>query len=236
MQIIDTRTGKRIGKEERAFKRKLKEEDPIVRNVEKDTGVAEMSPMDPPGAYEANVPEAEEVVVNHPLLKRYMAEHENVKRVLDKFEKAMVDYREADFTLNDEINDGLREFFQFFEDELLDHNRREEHQLFPLLQKRLVESGERSNSTDGHPTTAIDLMEDDHVKFIQLGALAFNLLGLAAHLPDARSRSYTYQVAFSNARELIELIRLHIYREDHVLFPMAQKLITKEEMDAMMRS
>ena len=76
-------------------------------------------------------------------------------------------------------------------------------------------------------------MEDDHLKFIQLGALAFNLLGLAARLRDPGSKSFTYDTAFSNAKELIETLRLHIFREDTVLFPLAHKLITAEEMDQM---
>jgi len=231
MQVIDTKTGKRVGQEERAFKRKLGEEDPIIRNVEKNNGPAELSPMDPPGAYEASVPEADGVTEYHPLLKRYMDEHVKAKEVLDRFEKAMSTYRESGFVLNDAINDGLKEFFKFYEDELFHHNQREERQLFPMLHKRLVEAGEHSGG--GTPTTAVDMMEDDHVKFIQLSALTFNLLGLAAHLPDERSRMFTYQVAFNNARELVELIRLHIYREDHVVFPMAQSLFTRGEMDAM---
>lgn len=233
MKVIDTKTGKRVGQEERAFRTKLKEEDPITRNVEKETGVAELSPMEPPGAYEANVPEAKEVRVEHPLLVRYMQEHEKGREVLDRFEKAMVDYRELGFKLNDAINDSLREFFTWYEEKLFDHNQREERQLFPLLHKRLIESGEHSESKK--PTTAVDMMEDDHVKFIQLSALTFNILGLAARLPDERSRGFAFQVAFNNARELVELIRLHIYREDHVVFPLAQKLIDAEELDALAR-
>ena len=61
-------------------------------------------------------------------------------------------------------------------------------------------------------------------------------LGLAARLPDERSRGFVFQTAFNNARELVELIRLHIYREDHVVFPLAQKLISTEELDALMRN
>lgn len=234
MKIIDTKTGKRVGQEERAFRTKLKDEDPITRNVEKETGVAELSPMEPPGAYEANVPEAKEVRVEHPLLVRYMEEHEMGREVLDRFEKAMVDYRERNFQLNDAVNDSLREFFTWYEEKLFDHNQREERQLFPLLHKRLIESGEHSESKP--PTTAVDMMEDDHVKFIQLSALTFNMLGLAARLPDERSHGFVFQTAFNNARELVELIRLHIYREDHVVFPLAQKLISTEELDALMRN
>ncbi|MBS1570390.1 MAG: hypothetical protein JST45_13260, partial [Bacteroidetes bacterium] len=121
MKIIDTKTGKRVGQEERAFRTKLKDEDPITRNVEKETGVAELSPMEPPGAYEANVPEAKEVRVEHPLLVRYMEEHEMGREVLDRFEKAMVDYRERNFQLNDAVNDSLREFFTWYEEKLFDH-------------------------------------------------------------------------------------------------------------------
>ena len=39
------------------------------------------------------------------------------------------------------------------------------------------------------------MMEDDHIKFIQLGTLTFNLLGLATRLQDDRSRIFTYDVA-----------------------------------------
>ncbi|MBP8822366.1 MAG: hemerythrin domain-containing protein [Flavobacteriales bacterium] len=234
MKIIDTKTGKRVGQEERDLRKKLKDEDPIKRNAEKETGVAELSPMEPPGAYEANVPEANEVQVEHPLLVQFMREHEKAKEVLERFEKAMVEYRELGFKLNDGINDSLREFFTWYEEQLFDHNQREERQLFPLLHRRLIESGEHSESKP--PTTAVDMMEDDHVKFIQLSALCFNILGLAARLPDERSRALAFQVAFNNARELVELIRLHIYREDHVVFPLAQKLITTEELDAMLQN
>ena len=232
MKIIDTRTGKRVGQEEQAIKKKLKEEDPIKRNVEKETGQAELSPMEPPGAYEANVPEAADAPVRHPLLVQYMREHEKAREVLDRFEKAMVDYHQLGFKLNDAINDCLREFFTFYEETLFDHNQREERQLFPLLHERLIASGEHSESKP--PTTAVDMMEDDHVKFIQLSALTFNLLGLAPRLPDERSRGFVFQTAFNNARELVELIRLHIYREEHVVFPLAQKLISNKELDAMM--
>jgi iron-sulfur cluster repair protein YtfE (RIC family) len=231
MRIIDTKTGKRVGQEAKDINLKLKEEDPILRNAVKDTGDAELSPMDPPSAYDINTPEQPEADQYHPLIRQYMAEHVRAKEVLESFEKAMLAYRENRFQLNDEVNNGLREFFTFYEENLLDHNQREERELFPLLHRRLIESGEHSDSKP--PTTAVDMMEDDHVKFIQLSALTFNLLGLAARLPDQSSRMFTYQVAFDNARELTELIRLHIYREDHVLFPLAHKLISREEMDRM---
>ena len=231
MKIIDTKTGKRVGQEQKDINVKLKEEDPILRNATKDLDQEELSPMDPPEAYEVNAPDAVENADYHSLIQQYMKEHVAATAVIDAFEKAMTAFKEGGYQLTNEINDPLRKFFEFFENNLLDHNQREEKELFPLLHKRLIESGEHSESAD--PTTAVDMMEDDHVKFIQLGALAFNLLGLAARLPDPNSKQFTYDVAFDNARELIETLRLHIYREDTVLFPLAHQLISSEELDAM---
>lgn len=231
MKIIDTKTGKRIGEETRKINKKLKEEDPILRNATKDTGQDELSPMDPPEAHETNTPNPIKPGEEHPLIKQYMKEHVAAIEVVDDFEKAMNNFKVARYKLNDEINSSLKRFFEFFEGKLLDHNRREEHELFPLLHKRMIEDGERSTSET--PTTAVDMMEDDHVKFIQLAALAFNLLGLAARLPDPNSRHFTYDVAYDNARELIEMLRLHIYREDHIVFPLAHKLISWEELSAL---
>ena len=78
-------------------------------------------------------------------------------------------------------------------------------------------------------------MEDDHVKFIQLGALAFNLLGLATRMIDDRSRIFVLDTAYETSRELIELIKLHIYREDETLFPLAQKYISEMEFEELLK-
>ena len=113
---------------------------------------------------------------------------------------------------------------------MLAHNNKEEKVLFPILHKKLLEAGE--HSVGAVPMTAIDVMEDDHVKFIQLGALSFNLLGLATRLKDEASRIFVLDTAYENARELVELLKLHIYREDYTLFPLAQKYLSKEEFES----
>ncbi len=109
------------------------------------------------------------------------------------------------------------------------HNRKEEKGLFPILQKKLLASGE--HSTGENPHTPIDLMEDDHIKMIQLATLSFNLLGLAMRLKDKEDIAVTFDLAYNNGKELAELLRLHIYREDNTLFPMAQELLTEEEFN-----
>ena len=73
-------------------------------------------------------------------------------------------------------------------------------------------------------------MEDDHVKFIQLGTLTFNMLGLASRLGDQRSRAITYDLACHSGTELVELLKLHIFREDNIIFPLAQKYLSEQEL------
>ena len=235
MKIIDPKTGKRLDDKGPKLDPSLKKTDPLKRTAEKGMEAEEeSSPMDPPEAYGHQGERTLEPGQRHALIARYMEEHQAALAVLARFEEAMNAYKTSGYKLDDSINDALREFFAIFDDKLLDHNRREETELFPLLHERMLATGEHSGGSER--STAIDLMEDDHVKFIQLGALVFNLLGLAARLPDLGSRMFTFETAFDNSRELIELLRLHIHREDHVLFPIAQDLITAEEMDQNMRS
>lgn len=218
MKIIDKETGRR-----------LNEIDPVKGNPEKDISIQEneLSPMDPPDAYSTYAKiEIDNTQLDNSLLL-LKKEHEEVIVVLDIFEKALTQFKELNYELNDEINDGFKKFFDFFDNELLPHNRKEEKTLFPILQKALITNNE--HGTGENPVTAVDIMEDDHVKFIQLGALVFNFLGLAPRLRDTQSRIFTYDVAFNNAKELIELIRLHIFREDNTLFPLAQKFISPED-------
>lgn len=207
----------------------LAKTDPVKRNAKKDLESIEHTPMEPPSAYEepGNVKIAYEEMEK--LLQVFVEEHQNAIEKVDKFEEALGRFKEFGYQLDPKINEAFREFFSFLDDDLLPHNEKEEKVLFPILHKRLISVGE--HSTGKIPTTAIDVMEDDHVKFIQLGALTFNFLGLAPRLRDVASRNFVFDTAYQNGRELTELIRLHIYREDHILFPLAQQHLSKEEFE-----
>lgn len=229
MKIIDKK-GKRVdGKEsDKAIKKKLKEEDPIIRNAEKGN-IDELSPMDPPDAYDTERAIGVEYDDLHHNLKELFDEHKDAIAQCDKFEKALNEFKESGFFISLEINAVFNEFFVAFDENIMPHNRKEERGLFPILQKRLLESGEHSDGDDPH--TPVDLMEDEHVKMLQLATLSFNFLGLAMRLKDAEAISTTFDIAYNNGKELVEMLRLHIYREDNTLFPLAQKLLTKEELN-----
>ena len=81
--------------------------------------------------------------------------------------------------------------------------------------------------------TAIDMLEDDHLKMIQLAAVTLNLLSLSVRLPDQASREVTLDVALEQGSMLVELLRLHIFREDNLLFPMAVRLLNEETLSDM---
>lgn len=224
MKIVDRETGKR-----------LKEVDPVYAIGEKEMDIQneELSPMDPPDAYSSYATiEIEKGELNESLiiLKK---EHEELIIVVDIFEKALADFKALGYALNNDINDGFKKFFDFYDNHLLPHNRKEEKILFPVLQKALLSNNE--HGTGPNPVTAVDIMEDDHVKFIQLGTLAFNLLGLAPRFREEQSRMFTYDVAYNSAKELVELIRLHVFREDNTLFPLAQKYLSEKQFEEIIK-
>jgi len=229
MKIIDPVSGKRLDNKGPKLDPSLKKTDPLKVNAEKGMEGEENSPMDPPDAYGGAVIEDVPYEALHPLLQHYMDDHVKAVEMIERFDKALAKFKEQQYRMDEETNGEFHDFFEYYDEHLLDHNRREERQLFPLLHTKLVASGE--HSIDKQPRTAVDLMEDDHVKIIQLGALCFNMLGLAARLPDARSAMFVLDTSFNTGRELTELLRLHIHREDNILFPLAHKLITTEEFD-----
>ncbi len=229
MKIIDRKTGKRIvDPSKKKINKLLKELDPIQRNALKGGELEEHSPMDPPEAYDSSlVVEGVKYEDMHPLLQGFMDEHKVSIEKLEQFEKTLIEFKKNNFTITREANEIFSTFFQFFDDNIMEHNQREEKRFFPLLHQKLIESGEKGEGEN--PQTAVDMMEDDHIKFIQLGSLTFNILGLATRLPDDHSRALAFDVAYNNGMELIELLRLHIYREDNILFPLAHQLISTEE-------
>ena len=206
MQIIDRKTGKRLintGELKTASK-----EDPVKRNVEKNLEGGESSPMDPPDAYSRDhLPEGLNPDELSDFLKVLLGEHKEALVLINEFESALVQFRQNGYHFSREHHETFSRFFEFIDTRLMEHQAKEDKILFPILHQRLIDSGEHSKSNP--PKTAIDVMEDDHVRFIQLGALAFNLLGLASRLGHEASKMQVFDIACNNARELVELLRLH---------------------------
>ncbi len=207
--------------------KQIKEDDPLLRNAEKDLNGSEISPMEPPDAYSPPAAHAIEYEDMHPVLQHLMDDHKVLVGHLDSFEAALIRLSQEGITR--EAHEQLSTFFQTFDEEFLPHNQKEEKLLFPHLQKRLLEIGLHSQGSGRQ--TAVDMLEDDHIKTMQLAAISFNFWGLASRLPDPTSMAIVMDAAIEQGKALVEVLRLHFFREDTVVFPIAQEHLTSDELD-----
>jgi len=203
--------------------------DPIKRFVEKDKDHEELSPMDPPDAYSPQNIESLPYEKMHPFLQELIDEHKKFTRVLTTFEAALINWRNNKWTFNSEIDSGFKQFFSSFDEKVPQHNQKEEKKLFPLLQKKLIESGEHNSKDPSF--TGISLMEDEHIKVAQAAAIVFNFLGLGSRLTDKCSQGITFEAAYEQGIAIVETMKLHIFREENILFPQAMKLFTSSEFE-----
>ncbi len=208
---------------------KLNRMDPLHRQADRGLDVAHgLSPMDPPDAYAPAGIEPVPVEALHPFLRKFRDEHVPFMNELNAFEAAVLSIKNNGYTK--EADAKLRHFFQYFDREFVPHSRREEATLFPLLRQRLIASGEHGSGSV--PATATEVMEDEHAKAMQLAAVVVNFLGLVFRLPDERSAMIVLDAALEQGKSLVELLRLHVFREDNILSSLAHRLIAAAEFDA----
>ena len=166
----------------------------------------------------------------HPFLRKFVDEHIPFMEELNAFEAAILSIQKTGYSRESDAR--LRQFFHFFDHEFSHHHRREEAILFPQLHERLIAHGEHGRGDI--PATATNLMQDEHAKALQLAAVIVNFLGLVFRLPDAKSGMVVLDAALEQGKNLVELLRLHIFRENNVVFPLAQRLISAAEFDQML--
>ncbi|MCC6815702.1 MAG: hemerythrin domain-containing protein [Saprospiraceae bacterium] len=204
------------------------ESDYIKRFVEKDSGSDPIySPMDPPDAYRPPSAEAVPFDELHPILKLFIDEHKSAMIKIDELENTLLDIKKHG--ISREANKKLGEFFEFLDDKIVLHNLKEERILFPFIHDRMIDQGE--HSTGLIPETAVDMLENDHIKMMQLVTLVFNLLSIASRISDRASYAILIDTATEQGLSLVEMLRLHIFREDNVVFPLAHKYLTQDDYD-----
>ncbi len=191
------------------------------------------SPFSPPDAYSASEKDEEIPYEDmHPLLQKLVDEHKVYSDKLAEFEETIQIIESG--TVNKEIDQRLRDFFAYLDEEIIPHNRDEEKALFPQISEKMNKNGNHSKGDKNF--NVIDVLEDEHVKTIQLSAITFNMFALFARIPDERSRLMILDVAINQARELIELLKLHIYREDTIIFSYAHRNFSFEELSEIQNS
>ncbi len=141
------------------------------------------------------------------------AEHDAILCMLDATERTA--YRiESGETVSPDILDGLIEFFQVFADKC--HHGKEEDLLFPLLERKgLPKSG-----------GPIGVMLADHAQGRELIRLMTDAAGRFRAGNPAAAREWA-----SAAGSYAAFLRSHIQKENHVLFVMAERLLTSDEQE-----
>jgi hemerythrin-like domain-containing protein len=206
----------------------LNKQDPLKRMVERQTETEEFSPMDPPDALQP--PTLDEVKYEdmHPIIQSLMDEHKVCNKVIGSFENVLNSLHSDGFSKN--TLEGINDFFSFFDESIIEHNRKEDNTIFADLNTLLYKKEEYST---GSEKTVVDLLEDDHIKMLQLAAISFNLFGLITRIPDEGSTMVILDLAVEQSKALIEMLKLHIFREDKVVFPLANNYLSKDVLDAM---
>jgi hemerythrin-like domain-containing protein len=201
--------------------------DPLKRTAEKQNIEEEYSPMNPPDAFAPPNLEKVDYKDMHPFLQELMDEHKIATERLKEFEETLLNMQKTG--IDRRAFTQLGDFFEFFDHSITKHNQKEEKTVFPFLDRKLKEIGEHSNGLD--KVTAVDMMEDDHIKALQLAAVVFNFFGIAMNLPDPQSRLIVLDAAIEQGKALIELLRLHIFREDNIVFALANRHLSITELD-----
>ena len=140
-----------------------------------------------------------------------MQEHDEALVQLSALKKSTEAIAEAGFT-NEAFRKILRAV-EFIEVEVSVHNRSEEEALFPVLE-RYVEG----------PT---GLMREDH----KVLKKEFRRLRRSVDRLDARrnNRAAAADLA-AVSRVIVQIFVNHIHKENHILFPLVQKFLTKDAL------
>lgn len=204
--------------------------DPITRQVEvsdKDRG-SELSPMSPPEAYAPPNNIKIEYDDHHTALKCLIDDHVEIKKNILGFENVLTKLQKNS-ELSIELNNDVLSFFNVFLQDFVAHNKKEEKYLFPILEKRFLEVGEHSKSKN--PITPINVLEDEHTEATQLANEAHYVWILVFKVSDPATKRLLLKEFLLKSLKLVDQMRLHIFREDDIVFSLAQKHLTAQELD-----
>lgn len=211
------------------IREELKLNDPVKKQVANDLSLKGILPMDPPDPYShhsvAEIP-VEQMSYS---MKELINEHSIFKQVTENYESALHKWYNQNYIFDDEINEKFKEFFTFLDVNSPQHNAKEEKILFPMLKLKLIENGEHNQINESR--TAVDILEDEHIKISQAVSVVFNFLGLGSRLAHQPSREMVFLHTYEQGLRTVETIKLHIYMEEKTIFPLAMKLFSQEELD-----
>jgi hemerythrin-like domain-containing protein len=146
------------------------------------------------------------------------AEHRIIEQVLNCLEQ-MAEQAASQHTTDWSAAVRSLDFFRNFADRC--HHGKEEDQLFPMLESK--------GFSRALGPTGVMLREHDQGRHL-MQAIHESVAHAAKGDAAARGRFIT------SARAYVELLRQHIGKEDHCLFPMADQILTADDQQSLMHS
>jgi hemerythrin-like domain-containing protein len=157
-----------------------------------------------------------------------MQEHRVIEQVLACLE-TMADRCAAGQDLDVQSAEQALDFFRTFADRC--HHGKEEDLLFPLMESK-------GFSREQGPTGVMLSEHEQGRRLVQAMADAVNTTASDATASDTTaSESAAARNAFINpARAFVSLLREHIHKEDHCLFPMANQALSAPDQQQLVES
>ncbi|MBP1655507.1 MAG: hemerythrin [Bacteroidetes bacterium] len=144
-------------------------------------------------------------------IARFLQEHDATLMQLSALNRATRTL--ADQGYSDDAMGRVRTAVQFLAEEVGDHNTREEEALFPVLE-RYVEG----------PT---HVMREEHK---ELKRELRKLQTAARAVRSSRVSTTTLRTLRARAQTVIQRFVNHIHKENHILFPLVQKFLTRDAL------
>ncbi|MBZ0258960.1 hemerythrin domain-containing protein, partial [bacterium] len=147
-----------------------------------------------------------------------MQEHRIIEQVLNCLE-VIAQQAASEKILDEDHAFQAIDFFRNFADKC--HHGKEEGHLFPALEAR-------GYARDGGPTGVMFYEHDQGRNFVK---------NMFESTPEAAKGNEAALDNFvRNAKDYIQLLREHIQKEDHCLFPMADEALDEKAREEMMNS
>ena len=144
-------------------------------------------------------------------IAQFMQEHDEMLMHLSSLNKATFSLVQDGFTVD--AHNRVNAAMHFIEDEVGVHNRREEEALFPVLE-RYVEGPTR-------------IMREDHKQ------LKKDFLKVQRILKRLEKKKQDQALAVElqeTSKAMVQRFVNHIHKENHILFPLVQKFMTKDAL------
>lgn len=123
--------------------------------------------------------------------------------------------------------ENIKKTFEFIDTSIMLHTRDEEEALFPKLQPKL----EAKLPGGGGGKTPVDMMESEHRIVEEVTSRVKSLASMIEKNLHENETSLLLDEFLQKGRWIIQAYQGHIWKENNVLFPMAERLLSAEDKE-----